>query len=98
MFTCICVTAKSTVKKCFPEDVAEQNLIVSNTEAPGEEVMVNQFSLCFVWWFNDDSWLLCKIVIIITANAYWALITPSRAPSALHVLIHLNFNSIVLVS
>uniref|UniRef100_A0A8C0I1R6 Cadherin-2 n=1 Tax=Balaenoptera musculus TaxID=9771 RepID=A0A8C0I1R6_BALMU len=39
LFTCICVTAKSTVKKCFPEDVAEQNLIVSNTEAPGEEVM-----------------------------------------------------------
>ncbi|KAM6218760.1 desmocollin-1 isoform 2-T2 [Rhynchocyon petersi] len=39
MFTCFCVTAKKTVKKCFPEDVAQQNLIVSNTEGPGEEVM-----------------------------------------------------------
>lgn len=40
LFTCFCVTAKRTVKKCFP-DVAQQNLIVSNTEGPGEEVMVN---------------------------------------------------------
>ncbi|XP_045383333.1 desmocollin-1 isoform X1 [Lemur catta] len=39
LFTCFCVTAKRTVKKCFPEDVAQQNLIVSNTEGPGEEVM-----------------------------------------------------------
>ncbi|KAG8516771.1 Desmocollin-1, partial [Galemys pyrenaicus] len=39
LFTCFCVTAKKTVKKCFPEDVAQQNLIVSNTEGPGEEVM-----------------------------------------------------------
>ncbi|NP_001300789.1 desmocollin-1 isoform X1 [Canis lupus baileyi] len=38
LFTCFCVTAKRTVKKCFP-DVAQQNLIVSNTEGPGEEVM-----------------------------------------------------------
>ncbi|XP_057554078.1 desmocollin-1 isoform X2 [Hippopotamus amphibius kiboko] len=38
LFTCICVTAKRTIKKCFPEDVAQQNLIVSNTEGPGEEV------------------------------------------------------------
>ncbi|XP_027791525.2 desmocollin-1 isoform X1 [Marmota flaviventris] len=38
MFTCFCVTTKRTVKKCFPEDVAQQNLIVSNTEGPGEEV------------------------------------------------------------
>ncbi|XP_034851625.1 desmocollin-1 isoform X2 [Mirounga leonina] len=37
LFTCFCVTAKRTVKKCFP-DVAQQNLIVSNTEGPGEEV------------------------------------------------------------
>ncbi|XP_021562321.1 desmocollin-1 [Carlito syrichta] len=39
LFTCFCVTVKRTVKKCFPEDVAQQNLIVSNTEGPGEEVM-----------------------------------------------------------
>ncbi|XP_049756666.1 desmocollin-1 isoform X1 [Elephas maximus indicus] len=39
LFTCFCVTAKKTVKKCFPEDRAQQNLIVSNTEGPGEEVM-----------------------------------------------------------
>ncbi|ELW64622.1 desmocollin-1 [Tupaia chinensis] len=39
LFTCFCVTAKRTVKKCFPEDVAQQNLIISNTEGPGEEVM-----------------------------------------------------------
>ncbi|XP_008259396.2 desmocollin-1 isoform X1 [Oryctolagus cuniculus] len=39
LFTCFCVTAQRTVKKCFPEDVAQQNLIVSNTEGPGEEVM-----------------------------------------------------------
>ncbi|XP_007951636.1 desmocollin-1 [Orycteropus afer afer] len=39
LFTCFCITAKKTVKKCFPEDVAQQNLIVSNTEGPGEEVM-----------------------------------------------------------
>ncbi|XP_075388992.1 desmocollin-1 [Tenrec ecaudatus] len=39
LFTCFCVTTKKTVKKCFPEDVAQQNLIVSNTEGPGEEVM-----------------------------------------------------------
>uniref|UniRef100_A0A8C5KZI3 Desmocollin 1 n=1 Tax=Jaculus jaculus TaxID=51337 RepID=A0A8C5KZI3_JACJA len=38
LFTCFCVTAKRTVKKCFPDDVAQQNLIVSNTEGPGEEV------------------------------------------------------------
>ncbi|EHH29241.1 Desmosomal glycoprotein 2/3 [Macaca mulatta] len=38
LFTCFCVTAKRTVKKCFPEDIAQQNLIVSNTEGPGEEV------------------------------------------------------------
>ncbi|XP_071064610.1 desmocollin-1 isoform X2 [Dasypus novemcinctus] len=38
LFTCFCVTVKKTVKKCFPEDVAQQNLIVSNTEGPGEEV------------------------------------------------------------
>ncbi|XP_048219189.1 desmocollin-1 isoform X2 [Perognathus longimembris pacificus] len=40
LFTCFCITVKKTVKKkCFPEDVAQQNLIVSNTEGPGEEVM-----------------------------------------------------------
>ncbi|KAF6087846.1 desmocollin 1 [Phyllostomus discolor] len=39
LFTCFCVTARKTVKKCFPEDVAQQNLIISNTEGPGEEVM-----------------------------------------------------------
>ncbi|XP_054439820.1 desmocollin-1 [Pteronotus mesoamericanus] len=39
LFTCFCVTAKRTVKKCFPDDVAQQNLIISNTEGPGEEVM-----------------------------------------------------------
>ncbi|XP_040840621.1 desmocollin-1 isoform X1 [Ochotona curzoniae] len=39
LFTCFCVTAKRTAKKCFPEDVAQQNLIISNTEGPGEEVM-----------------------------------------------------------
>ncbi|XP_049626167.1 desmocollin-1 [Suncus etruscus] len=38
MFTCFCVTVQRKVKKCFPEDVAQQNLIVSNTEGPGEEV------------------------------------------------------------
>ncbi|KAL6090530.1 hypothetical protein STEG23_024316, partial [Scotinomys teguina] len=39
LFTCFCVTtAKRTVKKCIPDDVAQQNLIVSNTEGPGEEV------------------------------------------------------------
>uniref|UniRef100_H2QEE1 Desmocollin 1 n=1 Tax=Pan troglodytes TaxID=9598 RepID=H2QEE1_PANTR len=38
LFTCFCVTTKRTVKKCFPEDIAQQNLIVSNTEGPGEEV------------------------------------------------------------
>lgn len=44
LFTCFCVTAKRTVKKRFPEDIAQQNLIVSNTEGPGEEVTVNQIS------------------------------------------------------
>lgn len=43
LFTCFCVTTtKRTVKKCFPDDVAQQNLIVSNTEGPGEEVTVIQ--------------------------------------------------------
>ena len=49
LFTCFCVTVKKTVKKCFPEDVTQQNLIVSNTEGPGEEVMVNQISPFLVW-------------------------------------------------
>lgn len=48
MFTCFCVTVQRKVKKCFPEDVAQQNLIVSNTEGPGEEVTVNQILLFFV--------------------------------------------------
>ncbi|EPQ01974.1 Desmocollin-1 [Myotis brandtii] len=39
LFTCFCVVTKRTVKKCIPDDVAQQNLIVSNTEGPGEEVM-----------------------------------------------------------
>ncbi|XP_043832424.1 desmocollin-1 [Dromiciops gliroides] len=39
LFACFCVTTKKTVQKCFPEDIAQQNLIVSNTEGPGEEVM-----------------------------------------------------------
>nr|KAF6422177.1 desmocollin 1 [Rousettus aegyptiacus] len=39
LFTCFCVTTKKAVKKCLPDDVAQQNLIVSNTEGPGEEVM-----------------------------------------------------------
>ncbi|KAM9633597.1 desmocollin-1 isoform 1-T1 [Trichechus inunguis] len=39
LFTCFWVTAKRAEKQCFPEDRAQQNLIVSNTEGPGEEVM-----------------------------------------------------------
>ncbi|XP_039768473.1 desmocollin-1 [Ornithorhynchus anatinus] len=39
LLTCVCATAKRTVQKCFPEDIAQQNLIISNTEGPGEEVM-----------------------------------------------------------
>ncbi|XP_044513972.1 desmocollin-1 [Gracilinanus agilis] len=38
LFACFCVTTQKPVQKCFPEDIAQQNLIVSNTEAPGEEV------------------------------------------------------------
>lgn len=52
LFTCFCITTKTTVKKRFPEDVAQQNLIVSNTEGPGEEVTVTQISIPFD--FYDD--------------------------------------------
>ncbi|XP_074133201.1 desmocollin-2-like isoform X1 [Sminthopsis crassicaudata] len=38
LFTLVCGAAGSSpVKKSFPDDLAQQNLIVSNTEAPGDD-------------------------------------------------------------
>ncbi|XP_054985528.1 desmocollin-2 [Sorex araneus] len=40
LFTLVCGATRTTEKpKVFPDDVAQQNLIVSNTEAPGDDKM-----------------------------------------------------------
>ncbi|XP_074064641.1 desmocollin-2-like isoform X2 [Macrotis lagotis] len=41
LFTLVCgtITGSPETKKTFPDDVAQQNLIVSNTEAPGDDSM-----------------------------------------------------------
>ncbi|KAJ1191445.1 hypothetical protein NDU88_000761 [Pleurodeles waltl] len=48
LLTCLCGGAAAGDKhsnKGFPDDLAQQNLIVSNTEAPGEEVMDANFKV-----------------------------------------------------
>ncbi|XP_005612871.3 desmocollin-3 isoform X1 [Equus caballus] len=37
LLTLVCGVVGARKKKCFPEDLAQQNLIISNTEAPGDD-------------------------------------------------------------
>lgn len=46
LLTLVCGVVGARKKKCFPEDLAQQNLIISNTEAPGDDKVVSNF-------FND---------------------------------------------
>lgn len=43
LFTLVCgaTTGADKKPKVFPDDLAQQNLIVSNTEAPGDDKVVN---------------------------------------------------------
>ncbi|KAE8598637.1 hypothetical protein XENTR_v10016886 [Xenopus tropicalis] len=42
---CLCGAAATKGKKSFPDDSAQQNLIVTNTEAPGADVMDSNFKI-----------------------------------------------------
>ncbi|NP_001089205.1 desmocollin 3 S homeolog precursor [Xenopus laevis] len=42
---CLCGAAATKGKKSFPDDSAQQNLIVTNTEAPGADVMDSNFKV-----------------------------------------------------
>ena len=45
LFTLVCgATGTAKQPKAFPDDLAQQNLIVSNTEAPGDDKMVSSLS------------------------------------------------------
>ena len=59
LFTLVCGATTGAAKKpkVFPDDLAQQNLIVSNTEAPGDDKVVNCLSFQnryrreeFPWW------------------------------------------------
>lgn len=43
MLTLVCGVLGATKGKRFPEDLAQQNLIISNTEAPGDDRVVSNF-------------------------------------------------------
>ncbi|OCT76754.1 desmocollin-2 [Xenopus laevis] len=42
---CLCGAAATKGKKSFPDDLAQQNLIVTNSEAPGADVMDSNFKV-----------------------------------------------------
>lgn len=45
LFTLVCgATGAAKKPKAFPDDVTQQNLIVSNTEAPGDDKVVSSLS------------------------------------------------------
>lgn len=46
LFTLVCGASRAakTREAALPEDLAQQNLIVSNTEAPGDDKMVSSLS------------------------------------------------------
>ena len=62
LFTLVCGATTGAAKKpkVFPDDLAQQNLIVSNTEAPGDDKVVN---VCLFkigiddWDFPGGHWL-----------------------------------------
>lgn len=41
LLTLVCGVVGAKKRKAFPEDLAQQNLIVSNTEAPGDDKVVS---------------------------------------------------------
>lgn len=43
LLTLVCGVVGARNKKRFPEDLAQQNLIISNTEAPGDDKVVSSF-------------------------------------------------------
>lgn len=43
LLTLVCGVVGARKKKGFPEDLAQQNLIISNTEAPGDDKVVSNF-------------------------------------------------------
>ena len=43
LLTLVCGVVSARNKKGFPEDLAQQNLIISNTEAPGDDKVVSNF-------------------------------------------------------
>lgn len=49
LFTLVCgATGAAKTPKAFPDDVTQQNLIVSNTEAPGDDKVVSSLSFLFL--------------------------------------------------
>lgn len=43
LLTLVCGVVGAKKRKGFPEDLAQQNLIISNTEAPGDDKVVSRF-------------------------------------------------------
>lgn len=43
LLTLVCSVVTARKGKHFPEDLAQQNLIISNTEAPGDDRVVSNF-------------------------------------------------------
>lgn len=43
LLTLVCSVVSARKGKHFPEDLAQQNLIISNTEAPGDDRVVSNF-------------------------------------------------------
>lgn len=43
LLTLVCGVVGAKKRKGFPEDLAQQNLIISNTEAPGDDKVVSNF-------------------------------------------------------
>lgn len=43
LLTLVCGVVTARKGKHFPEDLAQQNLIISNTEAPGDDRVVSNF-------------------------------------------------------
>lgn len=55
MLTLVCGIVSARNKKAFPEDLAQQNLIISNTEAPGDDKVVSDFlkkTDIYLWVFS----------------------------------------------
>lgn len=44
LLTLVCGVVGAKKEKGLPEDLAQQNLIISNTEAPGDDKVVSNFS------------------------------------------------------